>query len=78
MPSGAKRWHASNVIVAVSHVSNATGTIYPIEQITRMAHERGIPVLIDGAQAVPHMPVDVRALGCDFYTGSGHKMRSWP
>ncbi len=61
-------------IVAATHVSNVTGTIYPVNEITRLAHERDIPVVIDGAQAVPHLPVDVRAIGCDFYVGSGHKM----
>jgi cysteine desulfurase / selenocysteine lyase len=61
-------------IVAVVHVSNALGTINPVDEIVRMAHRRGIPVLVDGAQAVAHMPVDVRALDCDFYTFSGHKI----
>jgi cysteine desulfurase/selenocysteine lyase len=61
-------------IVAVSHLSNALGTINPIKQITKLAHERGIPVLVDGAQAVPRMPVDVQDLDCDFYAVSGHKM----
>jgi len=61
-------------IVAVVHVSNALGTINPIEDIVRVAHGRGIPVLVDGAQAAAHMPVDVQALGCDFYAFSGHKM----
>ncbi len=61
-------------LVAVSHLSNALGTINPIKQITRMAHERGIPVLVDGAQAAPRMPVDVQDLDCDFYAVSGHKM----
>ena len=61
-------------IVAVVHVSNALGTINPIEEIVRVAHGRGIPVLVDGAQAVAHMPVDVQALGCDFYACSAHKM----
>jgi cysteine desulfurase/selenocysteine lyase len=61
-------------IVAVSHVSNVTGTVYPVKRLTEWAHARGIPVLVDGAQAVPHMPVDVRDIGCDFYAGSGHKM----
>jgi cysteine desulfurase/selenocysteine lyase len=60
--------------VAVAQVSNALGTINPIGEIVRMAHARGIPVLIDGAQAVAHMPVDVQALGCDFYAFSGHKV----
>ena len=61
-------------IVAVTHVSNALGTINPLESIVRLAHDRGIPVLIDGAQAVAHMPVDVQAMGCDFYVFSGHKV----
>lgn len=60
-------------IVAVVHVSNALGTVNPISDIVRLAHDRGIPVLVDGAQAVPHMPVDVRALDVDFYAFSGHK-----
>jgi cysteine desulfurase/selenocysteine lyase len=55
-------------------VSNALGTINPVEEIVRLAHARGIPVLVDGAQAVAHMKVDVQALGCDFYALSGHKM----
>lgn len=61
-------------IVAVGHLSNALGTINPVREIVRMAHARNIPVLVDGAQAVPRMPVDVQALGCDFYAVSGHKM----
>ena len=61
-------------IVAVTHVSNALGTINPVDQIVRLAHDRGIAVLIDGAQAVAHMPVDVQAIGCDFYVFSGHKI----
>ena len=61
-------------LVAVTHVANALGTISPVAAIVRVAHARGIPVLIDGAQAVAHMPVDVRALGCDFYVFSGHKV----
>jgi cysteine desulfurase/selenocysteine lyase len=61
-------------LVAVVHVSNALGTINPIKQIIEMAHRRGIPVLVDGAQAVPHMRVDVQDLNCDFYTFSGHKL----
>lgn len=61
-------------IVAASHLSNALGTINPIKQITRMAHDRGIPVLVDGAQAAPRMPIDVQDLDCDFYAVSGHKM----
>jgi cysteine desulfurase/selenocysteine lyase len=61
-------------IVAVVHVSNSLGTINPIATIVEKAHARGIPVLVDGAQAVAHMPVDVQALGCDFYAMSGHKL----
>jgi cysteine desulfurase/selenocysteine lyase len=61
-------------IVSVVHVSNALGTINPVEEIVRLAHRRGIPVVVDGAQAAPHMKVDVQALGCDFYALSGHKM----
>jgi cysteine desulfurase/selenocysteine lyase len=60
-------------LVAVTHVSNVTGTTLPVERITALAHARGIKVLIDGCQAVPRMPVDVRGLGCDFYAFSGHK-----
>jgi len=61
-------------IVAVNHISNALGTINPIKEIIDKAHEFGAAVLIDGAQAVPHIKPDVQALGCDFYTFSGHKM----
>ena len=61
-------------LVAVAHVSNALGTINPVRQIVEMAHARGVPVLVDGAQAVPHMKVDVQELGCDFYAFSGHKV----
>jgi cysteine desulfurase/selenocysteine lyase len=61
-------------IVSVVHVSNALGTINPIAEIVRLAHARGIPVLVDGAQAVAHTAVDVQALDCDFYVFSGHKM----
>ncbi len=61
-------------LVALAHVSNALGTINPAADIVRLAHARGIPVLLDGAQAVPHMKVDVAALGCDFYAFSGHKL----
>ena len=61
-------------LVSVAHVSNVLGTIQPIEDIIRLAHERGIPVCIDGAQSVPHMNVDVQALDCDFMAFSGHKM----
>jgi cysteine desulfurase/selenocysteine lyase len=61
-------------IVALAHVSNALGTINPIETVIAAAHERNIPILIDGAQASPHCPLDMQALGCDFYVFSGHKM----
>jgi len=61
-------------LLALSHVSNALGTIVPVERYIREARRRGIPVLLDGAQAAPHMPVDVQALDCDFYCFSGHKM----
>jgi cysteine desulfurase/selenocysteine lyase len=61
-------------LVGVTHVSNALGTVNPVREMIAAAHERGIPVLVDGAQAVPHMSVDVQALDCDFYAFSGHKM----
>lgn len=61
-------------IVALTHISNSLGTINPVETIIAKAHEKDIPVLIDGAQAVPHMKVDVQALDCDFYCFSGHKV----
>lgn len=61
-------------LVAVCHVSNTLGTVNPVRQLVDMAHARGVPVLVDGAQAVSHLPVDVQALGCDFYCFSGHKM----
>ncbi|MCH7621113.1 MAG: cysteine desulfurase [Chloroflexi bacterium] len=61
-------------LVSITHVSNVLGTINPIEQIVEMAHSRGVPVLVDGAQAAPHMAVDVQKLGCDFYVFSGHKV----
>ena len=61
-------------LVAVAHVSNSLGTINPIADIVRLAHAKGAAVLVDGAQAAPHAPIDVRALGVDFYTVSGHKM----
>ena len=61
-------------LLAVTHMSNALGTINPVETIVRLAHARGVPVLVDGSQAAYHMPVDVRALGCDFYVATGHKL----
>jgi cysteine desulfurase/selenocysteine lyase len=61
-------------LVALAHVSNALGTVVPVQRYIHAARERGVPVLLDGAQAVPHLPVDVQALDCDFYAFSGHKM----
>ena len=61
-------------LVSVAHVSNVLGTVNPVEQIIRMAHEHGIPVLVDGAQSAPHMQIDVQAMDCDFFAFSGHKM----
>ncbi len=66
--------HENVKLLAIAHVSNALGTVLPVADVIAEAHRRGIPVLVDGAQAVPHMPVDVRALDCDFYAFSGHKM----
>ena len=61
-------------IAAFAHVSNALGTVNPVKRMTELAHEKGAVVLIDGAQAAPHLRVDVRAIGCDFYAFSGHKV----
>lgn len=61
-------------LVAVTHVSNALGTVNPVKHLIELAHEKGVPVLVDGAQAVPHIPVDVQALDADFYAFSGHKL----
>ena len=61
-------------LLALTHVSNALGTIVPVERFVRAARARGVPVLLDGAQAVPHLKVDLQALDCDFYCFSGHKM----
>lgn len=61
-------------LVSIMHVSNVLGTINPVEEIIRLAHEKGVPVLIDGAQAVPHIPVNVVELDADFYVFSGHKI----
>ncbi len=61
-------------LVAVNHVSNTLGTVNPVKEIVGIAHGHNVPVLIDGAQAIAHMPVDVQDLGCDFYCFSGHKM----
>ena len=69
-----RRLSPQTALVAVAHVSNALGTVMPVREIVRMAHERNIPVLVDGAQAVAHVGVDVQELDCDFYVFSGHKV----
>lgn len=61
-------------LIAVTHMSNVLGTVTPVKEICRIAHERGIPVLVDGSQAAVHMPVDVQDLGCDWYVFTGHKV----
>jgi cysteine desulfurase/selenocysteine lyase len=61
-------------LLALAHVSNALGTIVPVEKFIKVAKQHGVPVLLDGAQAIPHTPVDMQALGCDFYCFSSHKM----
>ena len=61
-------------LVSVAHVSNVLGTINPVEDIIKIAHQHGIPVLVDGAQSAPHMTIDVQAMDCDFFAFSGHKM----
>ena len=61
-------------IVSVTHVSNVLGTVNPIEEMIRIAHEHGVPVMVDGAQSTPHFAVDVQAMDCDFFAFSGHKM----
>ncbi|MBR4729640.1 MAG: cysteine desulfurase, partial [Prevotella sp.] len=61
-------------IISVAHVSNVLGTVNPVEEIIRVAHAHGIPVLVDGAQSAPHFMVDVQAMDCDFFAFSGHKM----
>lgn len=61
-------------IVAVNHVSNTLGTVNPVGELTRIAHSHGVPILVDGAQGVSHLRVDVQEIGCDFYCFSGHKM----
>jgi cysteine desulfurase/selenocysteine lyase len=66
--------NARTKLVGVSHVSNALGSINPVKQMIALAHRHGVPVLVDGAQAAPHMPVDVHDLDCDFYAFSGHKL----
>ena len=69
-----KLFNERTKFVSVMHVSNALGTINPVKQMIAFAHARGVPVLVDGAQAVPHLPVDVQDLDCDFYAFSGHKL----
>jgi len=69
-----RRLGPTTALVAVAHISNALGTIMPVHEIIRMAHARGVPVLLDGAQAIAHVRVDVRELDCDFYAFSGHKV----
>ncbi|SCY48128.1 cysteine desulfurase / selenocysteine lyase [Nitrosospira sp. Nl5] len=69
-----KLFNERTKFVGVLHVSNALGTVNPIKSMIEFAHKRGVPVLIDGAQAVPHMKVDVQDLDCDFYAFSGHKL----
>ena len=67
-------FNARTRLVGVSHVSNALGSINPVKQMIALAHSHGVPVLVEGAQAVPHLPVDVQDLDCDFYAFSGHKL----
>jgi len=67
-------FNARTKFVAVTHVSNALGTINPVREMIALAHENGVPVLVDGAQAAPHLKVDVQDLDCDFYAFSGHKL----
>lgn len=69
-----KLFNANTKFVAMTHVSNALGTITPVKEMIAIAHEHGVPVLVDGAQAAPHLKVDVQALDCDFYAFSGHKL----
>jgi cysteine desulfurase/selenocysteine lyase len=61
-------------LVAITHVANATGTCVPVETVVRLAHEKGVRVLVDGSQAAPRLPVDVQKIGCDFYAFTGHKV----
>lgn len=65
---------ARTKLIAIAHVSNALGTVVPVEDVVRIAHDQGVPVMIDGAQAMPHFRIDVQALNADFYAFSGHKM----
>jgi cysteine desulfurase/selenocysteine lyase len=68
------RLGARTRLVALAHVSNVLGTVNPVREVTALAHARGVPVLVDGAQAAPRIPVDVQEIGCDFYAISGHKL----
>ena len=74
LPDYEKLLSVRTKLVAVTHVSNALGTVNPVEEMIRLAHGKNIPVLVDGAQAVPHLKVDVQKLDCDFYLFSGHKV----
>jgi cysteine desulfurase/selenocysteine lyase len=69
-----RRLGPRTALVAVAHISNALGTVMPVREIVQMAHARSVPVVLDGAQAVPHVRVDMRELDCDFYAFSGHKV----
>src|SRR5262249_42560846 len=69
-----RRLGPQTALVAVAHISNALGTVMPVREIIQTAHARGVPVLLDGAQAVAHARVDVQTLDCDFYAFSGHKV----
>jgi cysteine desulfurase/selenocysteine lyase len=69
-----KRLTPRTKLVAITHMSNALGTVTPIKEICRIAHKRGIPVLVDGSQSAVHLPVDVQDLGCDFFVFTGHKV----
>lgn len=70
----AKKLNKNTKFVAIAHASNALGTVNPVKEMIKMAHDYGAEVLLDGAQAIPHLPVDVQDLGCDFYAFSGHKL----
>jgi cysteine desulfurase/selenocysteine lyase len=74
MPEFEKLIGPRTKIIAIPHVSNALGTVNPVKKIAELAHARGIPLVVDGAQAAPHTTIDVQALGCDFYAFSSHKM----
>ncbi len=74
LPEFEKMLGSRTRLIALAHVSNALGTVNPVDHIIKAAHGRGIPVLLDGAQSIQHLPVDVRGLDCDFYAFSGHKI----